>query len=356
MKAEETYQEALKGEKVVQSSDHASTLPSINNLGHPYLNEHKLGSPVLVTRGWDPLRSINIGEHGAIARSEQEKVTETQRPSSSQRQDETTGETATDAAAIRTRSVHNHSTRRKEMKFGDYILGQTIGEGDHGKVKIGWKRDGSVQPAIKLIRKESLDSNPTHLPKIHREIAILKELDHPNIVRLHEMYETERHIGIILEYASGGELFDYILQHRYLKDNAARRLFAQLVSGVGYLHKKGIAHRNLNPQNIMLDRNRNVVIIGFSLANSFNPDDELPEEIEHGLSDKEFVKRFQLDKIQPDGNMRGDLMQTSCGAPYYAAPEVIICNTVYAARKVDVWSCGVILVSNNSANEGSVRN
>jgi protein-serine/threonine kinase len=243
-----------------------------------------------------------------------------------------------------TRSRHEGG-KRKEMKFGEYILGQTLGEGEFGKVKMGWKRDGSAQVAIKLIRKESLDNNPTRLPKIHREIAILKELDHPNIVRLHEMYETERHIGIILEYASGGELFDYILQHRYLKDNAARRLFAQLISGVGYLHKKGIVHRDLKLENLLLDRNRNIIITDFGFANTFNPDDELGEEAEFRLQDKEFVKRMGLDEVGNDGHRRGDLMQTSCGSPCYAAPELVVSDSLYTGRKVDVWSCGVILVS-----------
>jgi protein-serine/threonine kinase len=247
-------------------------------------------------------------------------------------------------SATTTRSRHDGTGKRKEMKFGEYILGQTLGEGEFGKVKMGWKRDGSAQVAIKLIRKESLDSNPTRLPKIHREIAILKELDHPNIVRLHEMYETERHIGIILEYASGGELFDYILQHRYLKDNAARRLFAQLISGVGYLHKKGIVHRDLKLENLLLDRSRNIIITDFGFANTFNPDDELGEEFEFRLQDKEFVKRMGLDDVGNDGHRRGDLMQTSCGSPCYAAPELVVSDSLYTGRKVDVWSCGVILV------------
>ena len=159
------------------------------------------------------------------------------------------------------------------------------------------------------------------------------------------MVETEKQIGIILEYASGGELFDYILNHRYLKDNAARRLFAQLVSGVGYLHKKGIVHRDLKLENLLLDKNRNIIITDFGFANTFNAEDELGDEIEYNLSSREFVKRMELDKILPSGSRRGDLMQTSCGSPCYAAPELVVSDSLYTGRKVDVWSCGVILVS-----------
>ncbi|KAL1954004.1 hypothetical protein VTO42DRAFT_1859 [Malbranchea cinnamomea] len=242
------------------------------------------------------------------------------------------------------KSRHDYSnSKRKETTFGDYILGQTIGEGEFGKVKLGWKKDGSVQVAIKLLRRDSLGSNPGRLPKIYREISILRDLSHPNIVRLHEMVETDRHIGIILEYASGGELFDYILNHRYLKDNAARRLFAQLVSGVGYLHKKGIVHRDLKLENLLLDRNRNIIITDFGFANTFNPADELGEEIEYNLTNKEFVKRMGLDRVDANGMRRGDLMQTSCGSPCYAAPELVVSDSLYTGRKVDVWSCGVIL-------------
>jgi protein-serine/threonine kinase len=234
--------------------------------------------------------------------------------------------------------------KTKEIRFGDYILGQTLGEGEFGKVKMGWKRDGGVQVAIKLIRRETLGNNPSRLPKIYREISILRGLQHPNIVRLHEMVETERHIGIILEYASGGELFDYILQHRFLKDNAARRLFAQLVSGVGYLHKAGIVHRDLKLENLLLDRNRNIIITDFGFANTFNPNDELNEEIEYKLTDRDFVKKMGLEQAGSDGHRRGDLMQTSCGSPCYAAPELVVSDSLYTGRKVDVWSCGVILV------------
>ncbi|TAQ83661.1 hypothetical protein B7494_g8016 [Chlorociboria aeruginascens] len=243
------------------------------------------------------------------------------------------------------RSRHDHTAtkREKNSRFGEYYLGNTLGEGEFGKVKMGWKQEGGVQVAIKLIRRDSVGTNPTRLAKIYREISILREISHPNIVRLHEMVETEKQIGIILEYASGGELFDYILNHRYLKDNAARRLFAQLVSGVGYLHKKGIVHRDLKLENLLLDRNRNIIITDFGFANTFNPADELGEEIEHNLVSRDYVKRMELDKILPNGMRRGDLMQTSCGSPCYAAPELVVSDSLYTGRKVDVWSCGVIL-------------
>ncbi|TEA18995.1 Fatty acyl-CoA synthetase and RNA processing-associated kinase 1 [Colletotrichum sidae] len=243
-----------------------------------------------------------------------------------------------------TRSRHDHSGKRdKVVRFGDYILGNTIGEGEFGKVKLGWKQDGGVQVAIKLIKRDSVGNNPSRLAKIYREIAILRGISHPNIVRLHEMVETERHIGIILEYASGGELFDYILNHRYLKDNAARRLFAQLVSGVGYLHKKGIVHRDLKLENLLLDRNRNIIITDFGFANTFDAAEELSEEEELNLGDRDFVKKLGLDRVKTNGTRKGDLMQTSCGSPCYAAPELVVSDSLYTGRKVDVWSCGVIL-------------
>jgi protein-serine/threonine kinase len=250
-----------------------------------------------------------------------------------------------DDGGRRRQDYSKQPTRRKDVQFGEYMLGQTLGEGEFGKVKLGWKKDGSVQVAIKLIRRESVATNPSRLPKIYREISILRELSHPNIVRLHEMVETDRHIGIILEYASGGELFDYILNHRYLKDPAARRLFAQLVSGVGYLHKKGIVHRDLKLENLLLDRNRNIIITDFGFANTFNPTDELSDDIVYNLSNREFVKKYRLDRQDERGMRKGDLMQTSCGSPCYAAPELVVSDSLYTGRKVDVWSCGVILVN-----------
>ena len=137
-------------------------------------------------------------------------------------------------------------------------------------------------------------------------------LKHPNIVRLYDVIETDKYIGIILDYASGGELFDHILAHRFLKEKDACRLFAQLISGVWYIHKRKIVHRDLKLENLLLDRNRNVIITDFGFANRF----------EHRAD---------------------DLMQTSCGSPCYAAPELVISEGAYVGSAVDIWSCGVIL-------------
>jgi len=137
-------------------------------------------------------------------------------------------------------------------------------------------------------------------------------LKHPNIVRLYDVIETDKYIGIILEYASGGELFDHILAHRYLRERDAAKLFSQLISGVWYIHQKKIVHRDLKLENLLLDRNRNVIITDFGFANRF----------EHKAD---------------------DLMQTSCGSPCYAAPELVISEGLYVGSAVDIWSCGVIL-------------
>jgi protein-serine/threonine kinase len=315
-----------------QSRSEATMMP---NTPAPLVREHS-----------EVINRVVVSDPRVDAERMQERVAEAQPASVENDYEPTMGVDAVEdngRGPARRQDYSRSASRRKDVQFGDYVLGQTLGEGEFGKVKLGWKKDGSTQVAIKLIRRDTVQSHPGRLPKIYREIAILRDLAHPNIVRLHEMVETERNIGIILEYASGGELFDYILNHRYLKDPAARRLFAQLVSGVGYLHKKGIVHRDLKLENLLLDQNRNIIITDFGFANTFNPTDALSDEIEYNLTNKEYVRKFKLDRLDAKGMRRGDLMQTSCGSPCYAAPELVVSDSLYTGKKVDVWSCGVIL-------------
>ncbi|KAG0228715.1 hypothetical protein BGW42_002040 [Actinomortierella wolfii] len=203
------------------------------------------------------------------------------------------------------------STTRRGNMFGPYLLLQTLGEGEFAKVKLGMHVDTGEEVAIKLIRRQSVDNTP-RINKIGREISVLRTIRHPHIISLFDVIETERYIGIVIEYASGGELFDHILAHRYLKERDACRLFAQLMSGVHYLHSKHIVHRDLKLENLLLDRNRNIIITDFGFANQF------------------------------DSSSR-DLMSTSCGSPCYAAPELVISDGLYVGTGVDIWSCGVIL-------------
>ncbi|GAN00802.1 pkinase-domain-containing protein [Mucor ambiguus] len=200
---------------------------------------------------------------------------------------------------------------RKPTVFGPYLLLQTMGEGEFGKVKFGIEVKTGQEVAIKLIRKDSIDST-SRMTKVEREISVLRILRHPNIVELFDVIETEKYIGIILQCATGGELFDYILAHRYLKERDASRLFAQLISGVHYMHQKHIVHRDLKLENLLLDKHRNVLITDFGFANQFTS----PQD---------------------------DLMSTSCGSPCYAAPELVMNQGVYVGPAVDIWSCGVIL-------------
>ncbi|KAI8366961.1 kinase-like domain-containing protein [Choanephora cucurbitarum] len=200
---------------------------------------------------------------------------------------------------------------RKPTVFGPYLLLQTLGEGEFGKVKFGIEIKTGQEVAIKLIRKDNIDST-SRMTKVEREISVLRILHHPNIVKLFDVIETEKYIGIILQCATGGELFDYILAHRYLKEKDASRLFAQLISGVHYMHQKCIVHRDLKLENLLLDKHRNVLITDFGFANQFS-------------------------------SAQDDLMSTSCGSPCYAAPELVMNQGVYVGPAVDIWSCGVIL-------------
>ncbi|EEB89295.1 hypothetical protein MPER_12623, partial [Moniliophthora perniciosa FA553] len=144
-------------------------------------------------------------------------------------------------AAVAYASAH---PRRTIPKFGPYLLLQTLRKGEFGKVKLGLHCQWGEEVAVKLIRRGNVDT-AVRMSKVEREIEVLRTLKHPNIVRLYDVIETDKYIGIIIEYASGGELFDHILAHRYLRERDAAKLFSQLISGVWYIHQKKIVHRDL---------------------------------------------------------------------------------------------------------------
>ncbi|EGT56456.1 hypothetical protein CAEBREN_20317 [Caenorhabditis brenneri] len=195
----------------------------------------------------------------------------------------------------------------QDVHVGKYKLLKTIGKGNFAKVKLAKHVITGHEVAIKIIDKTAL--NPSSLQKLFREVKIMKQLDHPNIVKLYQVMETEQTLYLVLEYASGGEVFDYLVAHGRMKEKEARAKFRQIVSAVQYLHSKNIIHRDLKAENLLLDQDMNIKIADFGFSNTFS---------------------------------LGNKLDTFCGSPPYAAPE-LFSGKKYDGPEVDVWSLGVIL-------------
>ncbi|VDK62846.1 unnamed protein product, partial [Cylicostephanus goldi] len=178
---------------------------------------------------------------------------------------------------------------KPQIKIGHYILKDTLGVGTFGKVKVGIHEATGYKVAVKILNRQKIKTLDV-VGKIRREIQNLSLFRHPHIIRLYQVISTPTDIFMIMEYVSGGELFDYIVKHGRLKTPEARRFFQQIISGVDYCHRHMVVHRDLKPENLLLDEHNNVKIADFGLSN-----------------------------IMTDG----DFLRTSCGSPNYAAPEVI---------------------------------
>ncbi|KAM9571218.1 MAP/microtubule affinity-regulating kinase 3-like isoform 11-T11 [Salvelinus alpinus] len=207
------------------------------------------------------------------------------------------------ARSVRTRN----SGADEQPHVGNYRLLKTIGKGNFAKVKLARHILTGREVAIKIIDKTQL--NPNSLQKLFREVRIMKILNHPNIVKLFEVIETERTLYLVMEYASGGEVFDYLVAHGRMKEKEARAKFRQIVSAVQYCHQKHIVHRDLKAENLLLDADMNIKIADFGFSNEFT---------------------------------MGNKLDTFCGSPPYAAPELFQ-GKKYDGPEVDVWSLGVIL-------------
>ncbi|CAB3368113.1 Hypothetical predicted protein [Cloeon dipterum] len=205
------------------------------------------------------------------------------------------------------RVASSRSRTSDEPHIGKYKLLKTIGKGNFAKVKLAKHVPTGKEVAIKIIDKTQL--NPSSLQKLFREVRIMKMLDHPNIVKLFQVIETEKTLYLVMEYASGGEVFDYLVLHGRMKEKEARAKFRQIVSAVQYCHQKKIIHRDLKAENLLLDSEMNIKIADFGFSNEFTP---------------------------------GSKLDTFCGSPPYAAPELFQ-GKKYDGPEVDVWSLGVIL-------------
>ena len=195
-------------------------------------------------------------------------------------------------------------------KIGQYLIKKTIGKGSFGKVKLAIYLPNKEKIAIKIVDKKRIIEKDD-LIRIKREFEMLSKFDHPNIILIAEIFETEERYYTVMEYCENGELFNYIVKKRYLCEEEAAFFFYQLICGLEYIHSLGIVHRDLKPENLLLTKNNLLKIIDFGLSHYHNANSD-------------------------------NLLSTPCGSPCYASPEMVS-GSRYDGYKIDIWSCGVIL-------------
>jgi len=189
------------------------------------------------------------------------------------------------------------------------VTDQVLGHGSFAIVKLIKERSSGEQRALKIIAKKPLKENNEKM--LHEEIAILGKVEHSNIIKMWDLYETKEGVFIVTDLCRGGELFDRLVEKVHYNELDARHITRQIFEGIAYLHEHDIIHRDLKPENILLR------------------DKEEPSHV--------VISDFGLSKFIPDD---GHLLMTACGSPQYVAPEVLLGNGY--GPTVDVWSGGVI--------------
>ena len=203
----------------------------------------------------------------------------------------------------------NGNSMEKILSEINFKLGKKLGEGMFSTVKIATHSLTKEQVAIKILEKTRI-SKIEDKERINREIAVLKKVNHFNIIKLYAVIETKIIIYLIQEYIEGKEFMEYLNKKGKLSETDACKYFHQIISGLEYLHQCGIAHRDFKPENILLTNNNQVIkIIDFGLSNIYK---------------------------------KGELLKTACGSPCYAPPEMIK-EENYNGALTDIWSSGIIL-------------
>ncbi|XP_047514807.1 uncharacterized protein LOC125056031 isoform X3 [Pieris napi] len=200
--------------------------------------------------------------------------------------------------------LHDHRLRLKQR----FDIVRKLGQGTYGKVQLGINKKTGQEVAIKTIKKCKIETE-ADLVRIRREVQIMSSVRHPNIVHIYEVFENSEKMILVMEYCSGGELYDYLSQKKVLEEDEARRLFRQIATAVYYCHIHKICHRDLKLENVLLDETGSAKIADFGLSNVFK---------------------------------ETSLLATFCGSPLYASPEIVK-GTPYIGPEVDCWSLGVLL-------------
>lgn len=196
----------------------------------------------------------------------------------------------------------------KSTDIGEtYEVLEKIAEGGFGSVHLCKHKKNKAIRAVKFI---PVKGNRASIESLLKEVNILREMDHANIIKIYEVFRDNSHLRIVTEYCRGGELFDRIVKTKGFTENQAAKYMQQIVSAVVYLHSKNIVHRDLKPENLLFESeeaNSALKLIDFGTCKHFSKADKLLERV---------------------------------GSPYYIAPEVISGNY---NEKCDIWSLGVIL-------------
>ncbi|KAJ3393498.1 hypothetical protein HDU92_007694 [Lobulomyces angularis] len=254
----------------------------------------------------------------------------------------------------------NLALSQKKKLLGDYHIGKTVGQGAFSKVKIGFHKQTNQKVAIKVIDKRLLAENarrereenmakekkkkrpqdhvtkknstqsspktekndtafvPPFIASLQLEVQLLMRLNHPNVIKLYQVMETEDECLVVMEYASGGELLDLLTSKGKLTEKEARKYFRQLISAVDHCHLANIVHRDIKLENLLLDNENNLLLSDFGLGRTFENDTT-------------------------------DLMRTFCGTPNYAAAE-LVSGIPYVGIKSDIWAMGIVLFILASGN------
>lgn len=192
---------------------------------------------------------------------------------------------------------------------GLYDLEETLGSGHFAVVKLARHVFTGAKVAVKVVDKTKLDEvSKAHL---FQEVRCMKLVQHPNVVRLYEVIDTQTKLYLVLELGDGGDLYDYIMKHDAgLSEELARKYFRQILRAITYCHQLHVVHRDLKPENVVFFEKLGLVkLTDFGFSNKFSP---------------------------------GQKLETFCGSLAYSAPEILLGDS-YDAPAVDIWSLGVIL-------------
>jgi len=195
---------------------------------------------------------------------------------------------------------------RDDVRNYFIITDKILGMGNYSTVYLGISKSTKERVAIKKVKKDLVKED-----NINNEINILLQIDHPNIIKLFAIFESENYVYLVMELVTGGELFDRIVEKERYTEADAIIVMEQLLSGIAYLHSKGIVHRDIKPENVLLENDTEDSIIK--------------------------IADFGLSRVYTEQS----IMSTACGTAGYIAPEIL--KSEPYEFEVDLWSAGVIM-------------